>query len=83
MIQKMKSFIKGIIYLWVLCVLTINAQTIKIKLIETSDVHGAIMPYDLVGDSSISASLSQVHTYADFERRLAGQQVILLDNGDI
>jgi len=78
-----KSFIKGIVYFWVLCSLTINAQTIKIKLIETSDVHGAILPYDLVGDSSTSASLSQVHTYANFERRLAGQKVILLDNGDI
>jgi 2',3'-cyclic-nucleotide 2'-phosphodiesterase/3'-nucleotidase len=72
-----------VVYFWVLCVLTINAQTVQIKIIETSDVHGAIMPYDLVGDSSISASLSQVHTYADFERRLAGQKVILLDNGDI
>jgi 2',3'-cyclic-nucleotide 2'-phosphodiesterase/3'-nucleotidase len=83
MTSTIKSFIKGIVYFWVLWVLTINAQTVKIKLIETSDVHGTIMPFDLVGDSSISSSLSQVHSYANFERRLAGQKVILLDNGDI
>jgi 2',3'-cyclic-nucleotide 2'-phosphodiesterase/3'-nucleotidase len=83
MTLPIKSLLKGIIYFWVLCILTINAQTLKIKLIETSDVHGVIMPYDLVGDSSISASLSQVHTYANFEKRFAGQKVILLDNGDI
>jgi 2',3'-cyclic-nucleotide 2'-phosphodiesterase/3'-nucleotidase len=71
------------VYFWALCILTINAQTINIKLIETSDVHGAIIPFDLIGDSSIFASLSQVHTYANFERHLAGQKVILLDNGDI
>jgi len=75
--------LKRIVYCWILCILTLNAQTVKIKIIETSDVHGAIMPFDLVGDSSISASLSQVLTYASSERHLAGQEVILLDNGDI
>jgi 2',3'-cyclic-nucleotide 2'-phosphodiesterase/3'-nucleotidase len=83
MLFATKILIKRILYFWILCVLTINAQTIKIKLIETSDVHGAIMPYDLVGDSSISSSLSQVHTYANSERQMAGQGVVLLDNGDI
>jgi len=83
MALTLNRLIKGIVYFWVLCVLSINAQTIKIKLIETSDVHGAVMPFDQIGDSSTSSSLSQVHTYANFERRLAGQEVILLDNGDI
>ena len=78
-----KILLKRLFYFWILCVLTINAQTVKIKLIETSDVHGAIMPYDLVGDSSIYSSLSQVCTYANSERQMAGQEVILLDNGDI
>ncbi len=78
-----KIVIKRIFYFWILCVLAISAQTVKIKLIETSDVHGAIMPYDLVGDSSISSSLSQVYTYTNSERQTAGQEVILLDNGDI
>lgn len=75
--------LKVIIYFWVLCVLSINAQSIKIKLIETSDVHGAIMSFDMLGDSTTSSSLAQVHSYANFERHLVGQKVILLDNGDI
>jgi len=80
---RLNRLLRGIFCLWAFCILALNAQSIKIKLIETSDVHGAIMPFDLIGDSSTAASLSQVHTYANFERRLAGQEVILLDNGDI
>jgi 2',3'-cyclic-nucleotide 2'-phosphodiesterase/3'-nucleotidase len=63
--------------------LSFYAQTVQIKLIETSDVHGAIMPYDLVNDTSTNTSLAQVHSYAEMERYLNGQQVVLLDNGDI
>ena len=83
MTLTLNSIIKGIFCFWTFCVLSLNAQSIKIKLIETSDVHGVIMPFDLLGDSTISTSLSQVHSYVSFERHLAGQKVILLDNGDI
>ena len=75
--------VRGILVFCAFCVLSINAQSIKIKFIETSDVHGAIVPFDLIGDTSTSVSLSQVHTYAISEKHLAGQEVILLDNGDI
>ncbi len=59
------------------------AQTVKIKLIETSDVHGAIFPYDFQNDTTTNSSLAQVHTYVSIERRKTDQEVILLDNGDI
>jgi len=62
---------------------TVNAQTVKIKFIETSDVHGAILPYDFVNDTTTTSSLAQVHSYVNMERQLGGQHVILLDNGDI
>jgi len=62
---------------------TILAQTVKIKLIETSDVHGAIFPYDFQNDTTTNSSLAQVHTYVNGERRKSDQEVILLDNGDI
>jgi 2',3'-cyclic-nucleotide 2'-phosphodiesterase/3'-nucleotidase len=63
-------------------VFVLNAQTIKIKFIETSDVHGAILPYDFVNDTTTTSSLAQVHSYVNMERNLGGQHVILLDNGD-
>lgn len=62
---------------------TLSAQTLTLKLIETSDVHGAIFPYDFIKDTTANSSLSQVHTYVNVERRQPNQEVILLDNGDI
>ncbi|RKY94998.1 MAG: bifunctional metallophosphatase/5'-nucleotidase [Ignavibacteriae bacterium] len=67
----------------VLSTTVIFAQTVKIKLIETSDVHGAIFPYDFQNDTTTNSSIAQVHTYVNGERRNINQEVILLDNGDI
>lgn len=60
-----------------------NAQTIKLKIIETSDVHGSIFPYDLKNDKPSNSSLAQVMTYLKQEKEKNDQHVILLDNGDI
>jgi len=83
----MKLFLKNIQLLSFLICFTfafvLNAQTVKIKFIETSDVHGAILPYDFVNDTATTSSLAQVHSYVNMERNLGGQHVILLDNGDI
>jgi len=71
------------------CLLTINsilqlhAQTVKLKLIETSDVHGSLFPWDFINDKPTSASLAQVYTYVEEQRADKSQSVILLDNGDI
>jgi 2',3'-cyclic-nucleotide 2'-phosphodiesterase/3'-nucleotidase len=59
------------------------SQTINLKIIETSDVHGAIVPYDLIKDTPTSSSLAQVHTYANYLRWQKDSEVILLDNGDL
>jgi len=59
------------------------SQTINLKIIETSDVHGALVPYDLVDNKETSGSLAQVHTYVVKEKLVPGQKVILLDNGDM
>jgi 2',3'-cyclic-nucleotide 2'-phosphodiesterase/3'-nucleotidase len=62
---------------------SLSAQTINLKIIETSDVHGALVPYDLINNKSTTGSLAQVHTYVIKEKRVPGQEVILLDNGDL
>jgi len=62
---------------------TLQAQTIKLKLIETSDVHGALFPWDFINNKPTSASLAQVYTYVKELRVDKNQSVILLDNGDI
>jgi 2',3'-cyclic-nucleotide 2'-phosphodiesterase/3'-nucleotidase len=60
-----------------------SQKTITIKILETSDVHGAIFPYDFIGNKPMESSLAQVYTYVKGERKNEQQQVILLDNGDI
>ena len=61
----------------------VSAQTINLKIIETTDVHGAIVPYDLLNETSTNSSLAQVHTYVNVQRRQPDTEVILLDNGDM
>jgi 2',3'-cyclic-nucleotide 2'-phosphodiesterase/3'-nucleotidase len=82
MLSTIKSIYIKSFYL-LLITFTVNAQTVTIKIIETSDVHGAILPYDLVNDTTSTSSLAQVHSYVNMERNLSGQSVVLLDNGDI
>ncbi len=59
------------------------AQTVTIKIIETSDVHGAIFPYDLKENKETNSSLARVTTYLKEQRADSNQIVFLLDNGDI
>ena len=58
-------------------------QSLKIKIIETSDVHGVILPYDFINDRPLNGSLAHVYSYVEEEREKSDQQVVLLDNGDI
>ena len=59
------------------------SQTITVKIIETSDVHGAIFPYSLKDNREINSSLARVSTYVNQQRADTNQIVFLLDNGDI
>jgi 2',3'-cyclic-nucleotide 2'-phosphodiesterase/3'-nucleotidase len=74
------------LYFFAILLLIINvslAQTVNVKIIVTSDVHGAIFPYDLVNDRPSNSSLAQVMTYLNEQRADTNQIVFLLDNGDI
>lgn len=61
----------------------IYAQEFKIKIIETSDVHGALFPFNFVTDHPSNGSLAQVLTYVNQQRADTNQYVVLLDNGDM
>jgi 2',3'-cyclic-nucleotide 2'-phosphodiesterase/3'-nucleotidase len=58
-------------------------EHVRVKVIGTSDVHGALFPYDLVEDKETSSSLAQVYSYVDQERKKGDSEVVFLDNGDI
>ncbi len=56
---------------------------VTLKILATTDVHGALFPYDLVNDREAWSSLAQAYTHISKERSKKDQHVLLFDNGDI
>ncbi|HAN19346.1 MAG: bifunctional metallophosphatase/5'-nucleotidase [Bacteroidetes bacterium GWC2_33_15] len=52
-----------------------------LKIVETSDVHGALYNYDFINDTKAKTSLAQVETYIKSQK--TNQDIVLMDNGDI
>lgn len=59
------------------------SQQVNLKVIETSDIHGKIFPFDFTNLEESGGSMAQVYSYVKSEREKKNQKVILLDNGDI
>lgn len=63
--------------------LTANAQMFDLRVVETSDVHGSFFPYDLINRKPKAGSMARVSSYVNKLRKQYGENLILLDNGDI
>ena len=57
--------------------LNLAAQTVKLKIIQSTDEHGAIFPYDFTDQRDINNSLAQVYSYIKQERAKPEQEVLL------
>ena len=61
-----------------------SPKTVKIKVIETSDVHGHFFPYDFMEKKPIRGTLTRANTYIKQQREKYGEDhFLLIDNGDI
>lgn len=60
-----------------------GGRTVDIKMVCTSDVHGAYFPYDFKTDKPATGSLARVSSYLKELRATYGDDVIYVDNGDI
>ena len=61
-----------------------NSKTVKIKVIETSDVHGHFFPYDFMEKKPIKGTLTRANSYIKQQRKKYGEDnFLLIDNGDI
>jgi len=78
----MYKFLNRIVLILIISISTF-AQTVTVKIIETSDVHGAIFPYDFKENKETNSSLARVTSYLKEQRADSNQIVFLLDNGDI
>ena len=59
-------------------------REVRLKIVETSDVHGNFFPYNFITRAPWDGSMARVATFVDSLRSSDGpESVILLDNGDI
>ncbi len=58
-------------------------RTVKLKIIETSDVHGHFFPWDFTEARPLKGTLVRANTYINKERKKYGDNLLLIDNGDI
>ena len=72
----------GWMFLGIGAVLAQN-KTVKLKIVETSDIHGNYYPYDFMLHQGIEGSLARVHAFIQKEREEYKDNLLLLDNGDI
>ena len=59
------------------------AKSVTLRIIETSDVHGAFFPYNFTERTPMKGTMARVSSYVKRQRQQFGRNVILLDNGDI
>ena len=78
-----------LVFTALLLALTINSpamaqqRTVKLRVIETSDVHGSFFPYDFINRKPKAGTLARVSSYVNDLRKTYKDNVILLENGDI
>ena len=58
-------------------------KTVRLKVIETSDVHGHFFPWDFMEGRPIDGTLTRANSYINRQRTEYGDNLLLIDNGDI
>ena len=58
-------------------------KTVRLKVIETSDVHGHFFPYDFMEKKPLKGTLVRANSYISKQRAAYGDNLLLIDNGDI
>ena len=79
----MRRFISFFICLFLFAGLSAQQKEIRIKILETTDIHGNYFPYDFIDEKPGRGSLARVQTYLKQEREKYGDHLLILDNGDI
>lgn len=80
----MKWFISLAIFsMFAITNLSAKTKTVKIRIIETTDVHGSFLPYDFIKRQQKKGSMARIYSYIENVRKESGKNLLLLDNGDI
>lgn len=57
--------------------------TVSIRLVETTDVHGAFFPFDFTERRDMAGTMARASSWLKRQRQTWGDRLVLLDNGDI
>ncbi len=82
--MKTKLF-ATLLALTILIPMNVSAKNkiVKLRIVETSDVHGCFFPYDFINRQPKKGTLARVSTYVNQLREEYGDNLIMLENGDI
>ena len=80
--MKRIGFIYGLLFCLILSVAA-QEKVVKLKIVETSDVHGNYYPYNFITRHEWKGSLARIYSLVQKEREQYKENLILLDNGDI
>jgi 2',3'-cyclic-nucleotide 2'-phosphodiesterase/3'-nucleotidase len=70
-----------IIVIVIVLIFSSGCKSRKISIVETTDLHGVILPFDFVENKPLDASLASVAKYIS-QLRKKNTNLLLLDNGD-
>lgn len=79
--KRLSCFLVSIISM--IGLLPAQEREVKLKIIQTSDIHGNYYPYDFIHRKGAAGSLARVHAFVQKNRDVYKDNLILLDNGDI
>ncbi len=80
--MKLKKILFSLLFLIALLAFSCSKDDIKkITIIETTDLHGVIWPYDYIEKKDINASMASIYTHVRQVRK-ESDATLLLDNGD-
>lgn len=71
-----------ITFLFSLCLLA-QEKEVNLKIIQTSDIHGNFFPYNLITHQNQGGGLSRVSSLVKQERKIYGDNLLVVENGDI
>ena len=63
--------------------LSAQDREVKLKFIQTSDIHGNFFPYNFITKKAEPGSLARIYSLVETRREEYGNNLILIDNGDI
>lgn len=58
-------------------------KVVRLKVVQTSDIHGNFFPTDFIRQRPAEGSLARVAAFVKEQRQVYGNRLLLLDNGDI